>query len=165
MDPAGYLVDVERTPATLAALASAIVDNDLPLADVPPARSVLLIGMGSSAYAAGAAALRMRAAAVPAVADLASTALLPPPAADQLVIAVSASGSSAETVAATTRYAATGRLVVVTERPESPLGELADVVIPLLAGPEPGGVSCRSYRHTVAVLLALADHLAPGCAP
>jgi fructoselysine-6-P-deglycase FrlB-like protein len=165
MDPEGYLADIERTPTTLAELGSTIGAGKLPLADVPSARSVLMLGMGSSAYAAGAAAVRLRAAGLPAVADLATTAMLPAPGPDVLVVAVSATGSSTETVAAAGRYAGTGRLVAVTERPGSPLAELADVVIPLLAGPEPGGVSCRSYRHTVAVLLALADRLAPGCAP
>ncbi len=38
-------------------------------------------------------------------------------------------------------------------------------MVPLLGGAEDGGVSCRSYRHTVGVLLALADRLSPGLAP
>ena len=36
---------------------------------------------------------------------------------------------------------------------------MADVTIGLSAEPELGGVACRSYQHTVAVLLALEQHL------
>jgi fructoselysine-6-P-deglycase FrlB-like protein len=165
MDPVGLLSDIEHTPETLVELAGALWRDELPVRAVPPMPSVLLLGMGSSAYASGVVAARLRAAGLRAAADLASTDLLPPPAADLLVVAVSASGASPETVEAATRYAGTGRLVAVTERPDSLLAGLADVVLPLMAGPESGGVACRSYRHTLAVLLALADQLAPGAAP
>jgi glutamine---fructose-6-phosphate transaminase (isomerizing) len=164
MDARGFLVDVERTPATLAALADALDRDELPLDAARTSLPVLLLGMGSSAYAAGVVAARLRAAGAWAVADLASSTLLPP-VDPMLVVAVSASGASAETVAAAQRYAGHGRLVAVTEDLGSPLAALADLVLPLHAGPEPGGVACRSYRHTLAVLLALADRLAPGCAP
>jgi glutamine---fructose-6-phosphate transaminase (isomerizing) len=165
MDAPGFLVDVERAPATLAALADVLDRDELPLDAARTSLPVLLLGMGSSAYAAGVAAARLRSAGAWAVADLASSTLLPPPAVPLLVVAVSASGASAETVAAAERYAGKARLVAVTEDLASPLAALADLVLPLHAGPEPGGVACRSYRHTLAVLLALADRLAPGCAP
>jgi fructoselysine-6-P-deglycase FrlB-like protein len=165
MDARDFLVDVERTPATLAALADALDRDQLPLDAARTSLPVLLLGMGSSAYAAGVAAARLRSAGAWAVADLASSTLLPPREEPLLVVAVSASGASAETVAAAERYAGHGRLVAVTEDLASPLAALADLVLPLHAGPEPGGVACRSYRHTLAVLLALADRLAPGCAP
>ena len=40
----------------------------------------------------------------------------------------------------------------------------ADVVVPMLAGEETGGVACRSYQHTLALLLALEERLT-GAAP
>ncbi len=166
-DPAGFLGDVEGTPVTLVRLADAI-DRDLLGLDrlrTVAVDRVLLLGMGSSAYAAGVVAARLRAAGVAAVAELASSALLPPPRPGTLVIAVSAGGTSAETVAAAQRYAGRCPVLAVTDVPSGPVGELADGVLPLLAGPEPGGVACRSYRHTLAVLLAAAERLAPGTAP
>jgi fructoselysine-6-P-deglycase FrlB-like protein len=164
MDSAGYLADLERVPATLAALAEALDGGYLAL-ETPPVDRVLLLGMGSSAYAAGVVAARLRHRGVHAVAELASSDLLPPADPRTLVVAVSASGRSTETVAAAAHYAGVAPLVVVTEDPSSPLGGMANQVLPLLAGPEDGGVACRSYRHTLVVLLALAERLAPGTAP
>ncbi|MFI5100400.1 MAG: SIS domain-containing protein [Actinomycetes bacterium] len=167
MNPAGFLGDVEATPVSLVRLADAI-DRDLLGLDrlrLGDADRVLLLGMGSSAYAAGVVAARLRSLGVSAVAELASSALLPPATPGTLVLAVSASGGSAETLAATRQYAGRCRVVAVTDVPGSPVGEAADAVVGLLSGPEPGGVSCRSYRHTVAVLLAVAEQLAPGTAP
>jgi glutamine---fructose-6-phosphate transaminase (isomerizing) len=99
------------------------------------------------------------------VAELASSSLLPPPADGLLVVAVSASGGSAETVQAVEPYLGRSTVVVVTEGPDSALTQGADLWLPLLAGAEVGGVACRSYRNTLAVLLALAEHLSPGVAP
>jgi glucosamine 6-phosphate synthetase-like amidotransferase/phosphosugar isomerase protein len=110
------------------------------------------------------AAARLRAAGVRAVAELASSELLPPADPKTLVVAVSASGASAETVAAAARYLGRSRVVAVTEDAGSALTRGADQVVPLLVGPEVGGVACRSYRHTLAVLLALAGQLAPAAA-
>lgn len=164
MDSARYLADLERIPDTLAALADALDDGLLPL-EVPAHDRVLLLGMGSSAYVAGVVAARLRHAGVDAVAELASSDLLPPPDPRTLVLAVSASGRSAETLAATAPHAGVAPVVAVTEDPAGPLADLATGVLPLLAGPEDGGVACRSYRHALAVLLALAERLSPGVAP
>lgn len=160
MDPAGFLADVERTPATLASLADALDDGALPLGSIrSDADRVLLLGMGSSAYATGVVAARLRAAGMQAVAELASSDLLPPADPRLLVVAVSASGESTETVDAVARYTGRSPLIAVTEQPGSSVGRAARWVLPLLAGEEVGGVACRSYRHTLAVLLALAARL------
>ena len=163
MNADGFLADVEGTPETLRSLADAIdaVEADRLAfgrlaADV---HRILLLGMGSSAYAAGVAAARMRSYGVDAVAELASSDLLPPPSRGTLVVAVSASGSSVETLAAAETYTGRAKVVAVTEQPDSALGRAADLVVPLLVGAEIGGVACRSYRHTLAVLLALGAHL------
>ncbi len=167
MDPAGFGADVVATPASLRVLADALDAGAVRLPDTVATGidSVLLLGMGSSAYAAGVVAARLRAAGVHAVAELASSDLLPPPDPRMLVLAVSASGESTETVRAAAGYAGSWRLVAVTEDVTSAVTSGADVVLPLLAGAEVGGVACRSYRHTLAVLLAVADQLAPGVAP
>lgn len=166
MDPAGFLADLEQIPQSLVRLARALEVGELPLDALAtaPAR-VLMLGMGSSAYAAGVVAARLRAAGAGAVADLASSALLPPAHPDLLVVAVSASGTSAEPVTAVRPHLGVSTVVAVTEHPASALGQGADLVLPLLAGPEGGGVACRSYRHTLAVLLAVAQRLRPGVAP
>lgn len=183
MRPDGFLADLERMPDTLTALAGLIRREDpwagldglpgLPgLGGLDAARRsrlrVLLLGMGSSTYAAEAVALRLRSAGVTAVAELASTVAEGhgwPPADDLLVVAVSAGGSSVETLAAAQRYAGHGRLVALTEQPGSALAATADLVVPLHAGAETGGVACRSYRHTLVLLHALADRLVGGPAP
>jgi fructoselysine-6-P-deglycase FrlB-like protein len=118
--------------------------------------------MGSSRYAAEAAALRLRGADLDAVAEPASAAPVWPPHRDVLVVAVSATGRSAETLAAAEVYAPAGRLVALTDDPASPLAQLAGATVPLLAGPEAGGVACRTYRHTLVQLLALREHLTGG---
>jgi fructoselysine-6-P-deglycase FrlB-like protein len=152
--PAGFLADVEAAPARLADLAAALRTGSPWPAAVTRAERILLLGMGSSRYAAEAAALRLRASGVTAVAEAASVAATWPPRPDTVVVAVSASGRSAETLAAAERYAGPS-LVALTEDLDSPLAALAGVAVPMLAGPETGGVACRSYRHTLALLLAL----------
>jgi fructoselysine-6-P-deglycase FrlB-like protein len=159
VDAVAFLADLERKPDALAGLASRLRADD-PWAPTPAvtAPALLLVGMGSSAYAAGLAATRLRALGHRAVAELASSDLLPH--ADALpegtvVVAVSAGGGSAETLAAAERYRGRVPLVVLTEAGDSPLARLADHVVLLGAGPEAGGVACRSYQHTLALLLAL----------
>jgi len=166
MDPQAFLADVEAVPHTLRRLAAALDAGELPLARIGRTWDrVLLLGMGSSAYAAGVAAARLRAQGVAAVAELASSALLPPANPEMLVVAVSASGGSAETLAAVHDYLGTSTVVAVTEDLDSALAADADLALPLLAGAEPGGVASRSYRHTLALLLALGEQLRPGTAP
>jgi fructoselysine-6-P-deglycase FrlB-like protein len=158
VDAAEFLADLRRKPETLAALTDVLVSSCPFAAFLQDIDEILFVGMGSSAYAAGVAAARLRSLGVRATSELASSDLLPPPHRRQLVVAVSASGSSAETLAAADRYRGTARLVALTEQETSPLAEHADHVVPLLAGAEDGGVACRSYQHTLAVLLALELH-------
>jgi fructoselysine-6-P-deglycase FrlB-like protein len=158
MDPALFLADLEEKPQRLAELA-AFLRAESPWAflgslDVP----VVLLGMGSSHYANQVAAARLRHAGVSAVAELASSDLLPalPPGA--VVIAVSASGGSVETLDAVRRVRSSSpgaRLVALTNRGAGELGSLCDETVSMLAGEERGGVACRSFQHTLALLLAL----------
>ncbi|MBI1378369.1 MAG: SIS domain-containing protein [Frankiales bacterium] len=158
MDPALFLADLERKPEQLRSLAAALDDAD-PWAALPGASRLVLLGMGSSAYAAGVAAARLRAAGVDAVAELAGSDLLPPADDRTVVVAVSAGGGSRETRAAVEHYRGRCPVVLLTNTTGSPLAGSADLVVDLRAGTEEGGVACRSYQHTLALLLALEAHL------
>lgn len=162
MDTAAFRRDLELIPERLDALAGHL---DATLRDQAgrPARDgrVLLLGMGSSAYAAGPVAALARRHGVGTAAELASVASPVPPAPDLTVVAVSATGRSVEVLAAVQPYVSTGRLVVVTNDDASPLAGLGDEVVPLHAGTEHSGVAARTYRHTTPVLTALLAQWAP----
>ena len=152
MDTARFHDDLVRIPEALSALADA-VEAGLPGLDaLPAARRILILAMGSSAYAAENVAKEARAGGLDVTVELASTTLLPPPSPDLLVIAISATGASVEVLAAAGRYAGIGRLVAITNRAGSPITELADIVVPLAAGVEESSVACRTFRHTFVVL-------------
>ncbi len=155
MDPHLFAADIEARPAVLRDLQRVLVTDD-PWSDVPDdIGQVLLLGMGSSMFAAGVAAARLRAHGVDAVAELASSELLPPPDTEQLVVAISASGASRETQDAVNQYAGQSPVFVVTNVEGSPLTKAADTTVLMHAGVEGGGVSCRSYTNTQVLLLAL----------
>jgi fructoselysine-6-P-deglycase FrlB-like protein len=160
MKPSGFIADLQRKPEVLDRLAALLAEGN-PWAGVvaPDTERVVLLGMGSSAYAGGVAAARMRARGVVAVSDLASSTLLPAWPAGTLVVATSASGGSAETLDALRRLPSTARTVALTNTPGSAITEHCDATVDLAAEPEAGGVACRSYQHTLALLLALECHL------
>ncbi|WP_353808545.1 SIS domain-containing protein [Agromyces sp. SYSU T00194] len=154
MDTAAFRSDLELIPETLGALADAVDAGLDGLERLPMlgASRVLVLGMGSSRYAADVVARRYRAVGATVLVELASVALLPPAAPDLAVVAVSATGGSVEVLRAIERYRGTGRLVAVTNRGDSELARAADVVVPLHAGVEASGVACRTFRATFAVL-------------
>lgn len=164
-----FLEDLHRKPTLLAGLASELRSTDpwaflrhRPAGQGP--ERVVLLGMGSSAYAAGVAAARLRARGVVAVAELASSDLLPQWGAGTLVVAISASGASKETLAALEGLGDGALVVALTNEPSSLLAERCEHTVLMNAGAEAGGVACRSFQHTLAVLLALETHLT-GAAP
>ena len=155
MDPSLFLADLEEKPARLLALADALRADD-PWAAVGETRRWVFLGMGSSHYAGQVAAARQRSRGVDAVAESAGSDLLPVVGPGTTVVAVSASGGSRETVDAVRRLRGTGaRFVALTNRADTDLEALCDVGVSMLAGPERGGVACRSFQHTLALLLAL----------
>jgi glucosamine 6-phosphate synthetase-like amidotransferase/phosphosugar isomerase protein len=158
--PDGFSSDLYRKPEVLRQLAATLEAGN-PWAEAVPRdiERVVLIGMGSSAYAGGVVAARMRANGLLAVSELASSQLLPAWEAGTLVVATSASGGSAETLDALGRLPAGVRTVALTNTGDSAITEQCDAVVMLEAEPEVGGVACRSYQHTVALLLALDCHL------
>jgi glucosamine 6-phosphate synthetase-like amidotransferase/phosphosugar isomerase protein len=123
---------------------------------------IVLVGMGSSHYANAIGAARLRTHGIDATAVLASSDLLPAVDAQDVVIAVSASGGSVETRAAVEHYAGHARLIaMVNTETLTAISAAADAVVPMRAGVEVGGVACRSFQHTVALLLDLEATLVP----
>lgn len=181
MDPAKFRHDLDQIPHTLVDLASRL-DHDTQMLDpiVAPLRNdqvrrVVLLGMGSSYSAAGVIAPRLRSAGVDAVAERSSAVaegVGRRPDAETLVIAVSAGGGSIETLdaldsigehaPASARPAATEHLIALTNTTSSALTERTGRVIEMHAGVEIGGVACRTYRHTLAVLMAAVELLTTG---
>ncbi len=161
MDAGLFQADLEQGPEVLRALAARLRRADpWDVLDRVPER-VVLLGMGSSTYAAGVAAARLRARGLPAVAELASSDLLPRwPEEGTLVVGVSASGRSRETLRAVDRTPAGTALVALTDDAGSPLAARCHRTVLLGAGPEPGGVACRSFTATLVLLLALEAHVA-----
>jgi fructoselysine-6-P-deglycase FrlB-like protein len=162
VSPDGFLRDILVAPERLASLLDAYDGPSSPLAELADAgayRRVVFIGMGSSRFAAVAAAALLRSRGVEAVAELASTGSPMRPSADTFAVGISASGKTEETVEALETHRGTSRCVAITNDPESDLANAADLVLPLFAGPEEGGVSCLTYQATVAMLLLLAGRL------
>ncbi len=170
MDPHLFLADVEAVPTTLADFARAVDSGAIAWPVHEPPRRIVLTGMGSSHFAATAAASRLRAHGLDAVAELASAQSTWPPAPDLLVVAISASGSSPETLGFAERHAGTSQVIALTNSASSDSGTsaldaLASASIDMAAGKETGGVSCRSYRHTLAALFVLEAQLTGSLLP
>jgi glucosamine--fructose-6-phosphate aminotransferase (isomerizing) len=146
----GFLVDILGEPEALERVVAAYGDRQLErMLDRP---RLLLIGMGSSGYAAGTAVAALRSRGLDAHAELASTGTPQPAGADTLAMLISASGGSGETLEALRRHSGASRLLAITNTPSSELAAEADEALDVLAGPEPGGVACRSFACTQAVL-------------
>lgn len=160
MKPDGFAADLRRKPEVLERLAATLAARN-PWAQVVPKNvdRVVLLGMGSSAYAGGVAAARMRAKGLTVTSELASSTLLPDWGAGTLVVATSASGGSVETLDALDRLPAAAHTIALTNTAGSAITERCRDVVELAAEPEVGGVACRSYQHTLALLLALECHL------
>ena len=162
MDPTLFAADLAAKPQSLTDLASWLSDahpwDVLPTASrYRPGRDGLLV-LTRPALAAA----RLRSHGIDAVAELASSDLLPAPGGDTVVIAVSAGGGSRETVGG-------GRALPRARHrsccsPNSPGSDArsagAEASSTLRAGLELGGVACRSFQHTLALLLALESRLA-----
>lgn len=160
MNPDAFVDDVLAEPESLARGLAGYEGAGSPLAALGPdpldGRRVVLIGMGSSRFAAITVAGLLRARGIAAHAEYASTDAPAAPGRDAVAIAISASGRSEETLAALARHRGISRTVAITNVPDGLLGSAADVTLPLLAGEERGGVACRTFQATLAVLLRLA---------
>ncbi|GIF18130.1 sigma factor regulator FecR [Paractinoplanes tereljensis] len=159
MDPALFKADLEAKPAALRTLADRLATDD-PWAFLGPTRRVIFLGMGSSRYAAQVAARRLRAAGIDAAAEYASAeGGFRYAGDDTLVLAISATGTSRETLDA---VADLPGFVALTNDPSAVLAKQATAVVDMAAGVETGGVACRSFQHTQALLDALVQRLTGG---
>lgn len=159
MDPALFAADLADKPARLAALADVLASED-PWEALPTSvRRVIFVGMGSSAFASGVVASRLRARGFDAVSEIASSDVPPEVREGDVVVAVSAGGGSRETVAAVEHYRDRAPVVLLTNKPESALAQSVSTVVDMRAEVERGGVACRSFQHTLIQLLALERHL------
>ena len=166
MKPEMFLADIERKPEALEALALSLGrENPWFSSSVDRGSHLVLLGMGSSHYANGVAAARLRAAGVNAVAEIASSDLLPEVQPATIVVAVSASGGSVETLDAVSRYEGRCPIIAMTNVEGSKVTSQASIVLPMQAEVEQSGVSCRSFQHTLALYLGLEAHLGIGPDP
>ena len=149
-----FLVDLEAKPTALRALANELDSTVWP---VDVGGRIVLTGMGSSWFAAETAARRMRRADVNVVAELASVEATYPPDPSLTVIGITASGKSKETLELLQAHHGTSHTIALTNYPDAALP--ADAVVPMHADVEAGGVACRSYLHTLVMLLHLHQHL------
>lgn len=160
MDPALFERDVLAGPAVLdRVVETAALDELVAQAN---GRRIVLIGMGSSRFAAITAMVHLQARGLNVATEFASAGLRTPPARDVLAIGISASGSTPETLAALERHHGTSATAAITNAPEAEIAAVADVVVPLGAGVEEGGVACRSFACTLALLLAFVGRVGRG---
>lgn len=159
MDPVAFLADLEAKPETLRALIPTLGST---WGEIPRSGRLVLVGMGSSHFANAVGAARLRARGVDVTAVLASSDLRPAVSADDTVIIVSAGGFSVETMDAAEHYRDTARTILLTNTLDAKIAPLVDRVVMMDAGPEQGGVACRSFQHTLIRLLELEQHLLGG---
>ncbi len=157
------LADIDAGPAELAAILhaqrEAIADVPLGALSRPTWR---LIGMGSSRFAALDAAARLRAVGRDAFAETASASGGSPGGRDTLVLAISASGRTAEVIAAADRHHGTAFVLGLTARAGSGLAAAADAVVPLAATyVETAGIATMTHRATITALFGLAGEGEP----
>ncbi|TMK17070.1 MAG: SIS domain-containing protein, partial [Actinobacteria bacterium] len=145
MDAELFLRDLEAKPGRLRSLADGLDAAPVWGAVPPGTRRVVLIGMGSSRYAAAVIAARLRASGVHAVAEYASAEAATPGGAGTVAIGISATGKTEETTAALRRHRDAGSAAIaLTNAPASAIAVTGTGVLDLMAGPEEGGVACRT---------------------
>ena len=163
---AALLEDVVAAPDTIARLLDAYAERGGPLDAVPTApltgARIVFSGLGSSRFAALDAATLLRANGLAAWVEYASTPDPSPPGEDVIFVAISASGRTPEVIDAIERHRGTSLVIGVTNDPAGRVGVDANVVLPLFAGEERSGISCRTFQATNAVLALLAGRLGGG---
>ncbi|MEO5883918.1 MAG: SIS domain-containing protein [Candidatus Limnocylindrales bacterium] len=147
---AAFEADIAASPAALGRL----LDSWSP-PDLGGRRRFTFAGLGSSRFAALVLASSLRASGTDASVEYASTSAPTRPDPTLVLVAISASGRTAEVVAAARRHRGTSVVVAVTNAADSPLADAADHVVTLDAGEESAGIACRSFRATLAALALL----------
>ena len=149
-----FLADLEAKPAVLRELAEQL---DTVVWPIEAGGRILLTGMGSSWFAAETAARRLRRAGVQAVAELASVEASYPADPSLTVLGISASSASNETLQLLHAHHGTSRTIALTNTITAEMP--ADHVMAMHAGVEAGGVACRSYLHSLVMLLQMERQL------
>ncbi len=151
---AEFLGDLEAKPTWLRRLAEQLPSIAWP---VEAGGRIVLVGMGSSWFAAETAARRMRRAGANVVAELASVEATYPADGSLTVVGITASGKSKETLELLRAHHGTSQTIALTNTADAALP--ADVKMLMRASVEAGGVACRSYLHTLVMLLHLQHQL------
>ncbi len=156
---AGFARDIAEQPAVLAR----VLGRNAPSLDaarglVAAARTVRLLGVGSSRHAAGVGAAALELAGVRADVPPAPGAAVPPPVLHpgDLVVAVSQSGDTPALVDAARRARDCGCHVVAITNSGGTLARIADVALDCAAGPERVVAATKSVTASVLLLRALA---------
>ena len=138
--------------------------DEVPLTDreIRSISRVVLVGMGTSLYAAQLGALYIeRLARIPATAEDASEfRYRDPVATDTLVVAVAQSGETADTLEAMHAASTSGaRLIAVVNVAGSQATRVAEGTLMMHAGLEVGVASSKTFTSSLVCLLLLAAHL------
>ncbi len=157
-----FLADVEQKPARLAELGDHCADGIDWGVDLASVERVILLGMGSSRYAAEFCARSLRARGIPAWADYSSAAADHVVDEHTLVVLISASGKTPQTIAAAERVHDRAPTLAMTNSQASPLESIAKSTIDMTAGVESSGAVTRSMVHTIVLLHALSAALTGG---
>ncbi|WP_228243144.1 glutamine--fructose-6-phosphate transaminase (isomerizing) [Porphyrobacter sp. GA68] len=132
--------------------------------DLSTIKRVTIVACGTSFYAAMVAKYWFeRFARLPVDLDVASEFRYRDPVLEQggLALFISQSGETADTLAALRHCKAQGQTIgVVVNVPTSSMAREADLLLPTHAGPEIGVASTKAFTCQLAVLAALAAHLA-----
>ncbi|HZU64347.1 MAG TPA: glutamine--fructose-6-phosphate transaminase (isomerizing) [Novosphingobium sp.] len=132
--------------------------------DLSAIKRVTIVACGTSFYAGLVAKYWFEAfARLPVDIDVASEFRYRDPVLEQggLAIFISQSGETADTLAALRHCKANGQTIaVVVNVPTSSMAREADLLLPTHAGPEIGVASTKAFTCQLAVLAALAAHLA-----
>lgn len=159
MKAAEFLEDLEAKPTWLRGLAEHLPSIAWP---VEAGGRIVLVGMGSSWFAAETAARRLRRVGIHVVAELASVEATYPADTELTIVGITASGKSKETLELLRAHHGTSRTIALSNTTDVELP--ADQVVQMHAGVEEGGVACRSYLHTLVMLLHL-QHQLTGTVP
>ena len=161
MNPTGFHDDLLAKPSTLRALARSLRQSPAPWPVDHQTGTIVLAGMGSSCFAADVAALRMRRLGLSVVSERASAEHLPLLRQGDVLVGISASGASLETNRFLQLPTSARRLALSNTR-GSEIDQWCDATIDMAAMSEVGGVACRSFTHTLVMLMALEIQLSSG---
>lgn len=153
-----FEAEIREQPAVWRRIAGS--DDARRVADAVRGRDVVLVGSGSSLFMARLGALAFRRRAQRAHALAATEAPFDHAAyRGEVVVACSQSGESSDVLTALD-VLEPARLIAITNTPDSPLAQRADVTIDLACGPERAVPATKSVTATAAVLLWAAGLLA-----